>query len=400
MRTIPRDELATADLYVDATYQGDRSGNAGDDPLPDLLGVSNQGGFRYLGTKEQPRLVVLTTSFADPEWPDELDAETGVFTYFGDNKKPGHELHDTRRFGNLLLRDIFNAAHTANRDFVPPILVFSNAGIFRDKAFLGLAVPGAPALSQLEDLVAVWKNTAGQRFQNYRAKLSILDVARVSRDWLLDIRGARDPLVRAPAAWVEWVRNGRYLALRATRALDVRTKTEQLPSTAVESEMLSEILRFFSGNSYGFEACAAEIARLVLANVTSIDLTRPTRDGGRDAIGLYQIGNGPSSISVDFAIEAKCYAPENSVGVRELSRLISRLRHRQFGMLVTTSWVHSQAYTEIREDGHPIIIISGTDIVRILKTHGIATPDAVGSWLQKSFNHREPTEQEVPLGSV
>jgi hypothetical protein len=31
-----------------------------DDPLPHLVDVSNQGGFRYIGTKEAPRLAVLT----------------------------------------------------------------------------------------------------------------------------------------------------------------------------------------------------------------------------------------------------------------------------------------------------------------------------------------------------
>jgi len=37
---------------------------------------------------------------ADPDWPDSPDRETGVFTYYGDNKKPGRELHDTGRDGN------------------------------------------------------------------------------------------------------------------------------------------------------------------------------------------------------------------------------------------------------------------------------------------------------------
>ena len=400
MRMVSRDEVALADLHVDASYQGGRSGNAGDDPLPQLLGVSNQGGFRYLGTKENPRLVVLTTSLSDPEWPDELDPETGVFTYFGDNKKPGLELHDTPRFGNLLLRDVFNAAHTGKRGSVPPILVFSNAGAFRDKKFLGLAVPGAPSLSSLEDLVAVWKSTLGQRFQNYRAKLTILDVPRVRREWLIDIKDGLDPLLKAPNAWSEWVNRGRYLPLRAARALDTRTKNEQQPLPGAESEMLSEILGFFSDNPHGFEACAAEIVRLSLAGVTSVDLTRPTRDGGRDAIGLYQIGAGPSSISVEFAIEAKCYSPQNSVGVRELSRLISRLRHRQFGVLVTTSWVHNQAYAEIREDRHPIVIISGIDIVRILKSQGVATPIDVRAWLEKSFRTDTPHVALSPQDAV
>jgi hypothetical protein len=40
-------QAQAADLLVDAVYQGGRNGNASDDPLPHLVGVSNQGGFRY-----------------------------------------------------------------------------------------------------------------------------------------------------------------------------------------------------------------------------------------------------------------------------------------------------------------------------------------------------------------
>jgi hypothetical protein len=73
------------------------------------------------------------------------------------------------------------------------------------------------------------------------------------------------------------------------------------------------------------------------------------------------------------------------VGVREMSRLISRLRHRQFGILVTTSYVDSQAYREIKEDQHPIVIISAIDIVGLLKSHGHADHAAVGNWLRAEF---------------
>ena len=62
---------------VDATYQGGRAGNAGDDPFPRLLGVSNMGGFRYRGSLAELDLVVLTSSLSDPEWPDALDQDTG-----------------------------------------------------------------------------------------------------------------------------------------------------------------------------------------------------------------------------------------------------------------------------------------------------------------------------------
>lgn len=97
-------------------------------------------------------------------------------------------------------------------------------------------------------------------------------------------------------------------------------------------------------------------------NITDYDLTRPWRDGGRDAIGNYRIGYLDNTISVEFALEAKCKQPDSGSGIRETSRLISRLRHRQFGIFVTTSYVANQAYKEILEDQHPVVIISGIDI--------------------------------------
>jgi hypothetical protein len=36
-------------------------------------------------------------------------------------------------------------------------------------------------------------------------------------------------------------------------------------------------------------------------------------------------------------------------------------------MLVTASYAQSQAYQEIREDGHPVVILVGRDVVEILK---------------------------------
>ena len=383
--TFQFNELGSADLHIDAKYKGGRKGNAGDDPLPCLLGVSNQGGFRYLGAKEKPRLIVLTTSLTDTEWPDELDPESGIFTYFGDNKKPGLSLHDTPRFGNFLLQNIFNAAHTGNRHAIPPVLVFSSAGTWRDMIFRGVAVPGAQAISNLEDLVAVWKIFNTSRFQNYRAKFTILDIPVVPNKWIQAIQNNENTLDAAPGPWATWIHTGEYTPLRASPALKIRNKHEQIPSRQPEQKILAAVYNHFSEEPYSFEHCAAEITRMALANVTSLDLTRPFRDGGRDAVGKYQIGGGPSSISVDFSIEAKCYSTSNSVGVRELSRLISRLRHRQFGVIVTTSWVHSQAYSEIVEDRHPVIIISGADIVRILKAQGIDSKPKVSAWLASKF---------------
>ena len=142
MTIILRSELPSADLVVDATYQGGRGGNAGDDPLNPLLQVSNSGGFRYRGSLDRLEMVVLTTKMDDPDWPDALDPETGIFTYYGDNKKHGCELHDTNRFGNELLRRVFDLAHGSPQDRarVPPIFAFVTVKPNRDARFLGLEV--------------------------------------------------------------------------------------------------------------------------------------------------------------------------------------------------------------------------------------------------------------------
>lgn len=174
---VPFDQLKTTDLHVDAVYTGGRNGNSKDDPLPALLNVDNQGGFRIRGKRRGTLdLVALISTFDDPDWPDELDRETGIFTYFGDNKKPGRELHDTGRGGNSILSRIFESASGGNagRENVPPVFLFSRAESWRDVVFLGLAIPGASDLTLNDDLVAIWRTAQGHRFQN-------LTIARASR---------------------------------------------------------------------------------------------------------------------------------------------------------------------------------------------------------------------------
>ena len=108
--------------------------------------------------------------------------------------------------------------------------------------------------------------------------------------------------------------------------------------------------------------------------------------GGKDAYGKYRVGSPSNGIELDFALEAKRYDINNSVGVKETSRLISRIKNRQFGIIVTTSFVADQAYKEIIEDQHPIIVISGKDIIDILMNAGINTLDMVNEWLKSNFS--------------
>jgi len=381
---VSQGRLKHADLIVDRIYEGGRGGNAGDDPLNALLGVSNQGGFRILGKRNAPRLIVLTTSLANRDWPDFLDLQTGRFTYYGDNKNPGSELHDTGRYGNHLLRSIFEWAHSgvAGRSQVPPILLFSSAGNYRDVRFLGLVVPGEEALPFTDDLVAIWKSTSGLRFQNYRAIFTILNVPTISRVWLDALRNdSCDAAILEPAALTAWRTTDAYEPLKAEKTILHRSRSEQEPVTENHKAIVNLIFQTFRSEPVRFERCAGRISEMLLGHVTKLDITRPSRDGGRDGIGMYRVGGPANGIEVEFAIEAKCYAPDNSVGVKEISRLISRLRHRQFGLLITTSHLGSQAYQEIKDDAHPIIIVAARDIAELLESKGLGERSALTAWL-------------------
>jgi len=386
--TFEQTELRDADLIVDAYYKGGRNANMRDDPLGPLVGVGNQGGFRHLGKRQFPHLIVITTSMSEPDWPDHLDSETGTLTYFGDNRLPGRELHDTPRWGNRMLSDLFSAAHGSDTDRqkVPPVLVFRSTGVYRDVRFLGLAVPGGLGIPSTQDIVATWHHVSGHRFQNYKAIFTILDAPSVSRDWIVDIQRGNLLTSNAPDAWTSWRMTGGYSPLRSIPVRTYRTKDEQLPLNSEDAAMVSEIYGFFESNPYGFEMCAAQISEMLLPGIVSIDVTRPFRDGGRDAVGQYRIGFNNSAVNVEFAMEAKCYSHKNSVGIKETSRLISRLRYRQFGILVTTSFVNNQAYKEIVEDEHPVLIVCGADIVSILKRAGIRDSSAIHEWLSSSFD--------------
>jgi hypothetical protein len=50
------------------------------------------------------------------------------------------------------------------------------------------------------------------------------------------------------------------------------------------------------------------------------------------------------------------------------------------------SYIDSQAYREIKEDQHPIVVIAAADIVGILRAHGLADPQAVQKWLDTEFS--------------
>ena len=371
-------ELQTAPLIVDAVYEGGwKSRNLADEPLSKIFqdvgsGLGNSGGFRLSGKSSGSGYCVLYTTGNEPDWPDELDLRAGIFTYYGDNRSAGRAVSSKK--GNKILESSFASLHASEspRQNVVPFLIFEKFPTERSQRsvrFRGLAVPGFEGYTSNEDLVAIWRSKEDQRFQNYRATFSVLDIGEVPRSWLANPQEKR----LMPSVWLNWVKTGRAKRLQAAPTLEIRKPSEQTPSSIDDRSLIQEVYKHFRDRPADFGSFAAYIFQMMYPDALIDEVTRATVDGGRDAIGRLPLGPPSDPIYLDFSLEAKCYAPAspegngNSVTVGDTKRLISRLKHRQFGVLVTTSFVAQQAYKEIREDGHPVIIVSGADIAAVLK---------------------------------
>lgn len=386
-------DLANSDLIIDCVYQGGKNKNIGDDPLAKLFPCGNSGGFRRVNRKDGsglPAYVILYTSMEELEWPDYLDEETGIFRYYGDNKKLGNDIRNTKKNGNILLEQVFSILNSNDLSNMPPFFVFKKVSkeSGRDIQFLGLAAPGNPKISPDRDLVAFWRSLNGNRFQNYEAYFTILDTGKenISRKWIDALANDfKNSMKYAPPVWKKYINHGRngIEALKAPRIINIPNKYSQLQSD-VEGMTCMEIIRnHYKDNPYGFESCAMDLLMKMDSHFIDFNLTRPWRDGGRDAIGYYAISNGGKvnhPLKIDCALEAKCYGKDNGVGVKQMSRLISRIRYRQFGILITTSYVDKQAYEEVVEDGHPVLIVTASDIAGILRNNSIDTSN-INDWL-------------------
>lgn len=385
--------LKGQNLVIDEIYEGGKTGNAGDDPISKLFPkLGNMSGFRKVkreDDKNKLAYVVLYTSMAELEWPDYLDVETGIFRYYGDNRNAGNDLTKTKQGGNKLLEEVFKILNSGEcLEDIPPFFVFKKTGNGRNVQFLGLAAPGNPTISPDKDLIAFWRTINNNRFQNYEAYFTILDTKNenISQEWLKSLLyNHAESLQYAPKAWKEFVNKGRngIKALKAPRIFKIPSKYEQLQCNEDGKLCLEKIRKHYSTNPTDFEACAVRIIEMMDNRFGDFSLTRPWRDGGRDAIGYYYISSGNQAnfpLKIDCGLEAKCYGENNSVGVKNMSRLISRIRYRQFGVLVTTSYVDSQAYREVVEDGHPVLIITASDIAYVLSRNMIDSRN-VDVWL-------------------
>jgi len=397
--TIPFAQLEGIHLTTGAVYEGGNTGNISDDPLAKLLKGGNSGGFRYCGSVESLNYLIITINTDNRQWPDTMDPESGTIVCCGDNRSPGHGIHDTPKHGNLILRNIFKNLHGSidPRCHVPPIFLFSkhpNKASPRSIRFLGLCAPGSPDLKPPNDLTRKQNRYKSKRFWNYRATFTLLDIPVIKRAWIDDLETSRKDSPHRPIVWKMWHKSGLYRPLQPKHNLGVRSSAMQLPTDDRRKAMLFKLYRYFSSEPYKFLHFAADIYALTDSKISLGRVRRHSSDGTYGITGDFRLGIDADPVHLEFLVESKCYNPgigtrkRKSVGVKEVLKMLSRLGKRQFSVLVMTSVVTQQAYEAFREQGHPVICISGTDIIDILISNNIISVEQLAGWL----SHNYPTK--------
>lgn len=392
--------IEKADLFVDAVYMSPRPGKGGyaDDVLTVMLhNCRNTGGFRVPHRLKDDSIpyIGLHLTGREPAWPDSFDQNTGILTWYGDNRKGGENVEKTSIGGNKIMREMFDALAQGGDALkkIPPIFVFQNTGEARDVRFIGLAVPGIKGCHEDVFFRTVWRTKDQVRFPNYVGNFSILDLENesIKREWIDGLFNNDENANKyMPKAWRKFLDKGLdgVKVLAAPTADPWPGVKAQLPSDPEGQKILRIIQERFGEKDYvGFEKLSAILMLLMDSNYRNVYLTRPKKDGGRDAVAEYVIKTPGDELIVECAMEAKCYDPDSSkgVGVRETSRLISRIRNRQFGVLITTSHINKQAYQEVKDDGHPILFITGKDIVDLLREKENITSDTIDQWLSDNI---------------
>lgn len=356
-------------------------------------GINNSAGFRVVAKQraasragrksaDQLAFVVLVTTFGETEWPDTIDLETGHLTYYGDNRHPGKETNKTSLGGNVLLDDVYGRLHQGDRASIPPFLIFQSIKM-NGKAhmkFLGLAAPGGEGLTASDDLVSVWRIRGRSRFTNKKARMTVLRSPSISRAWLEDLVSGIPSVdsTHCPASWRRWVSTGFYDALEAQRPRAPREKKQQMPLDPFETEILKTLFEELTDRE--FEYAAAELVKLMDERFIELEVTPQSRDGGRDVVGLYRVGHHDHQLRLSVYVEAKRWNPEHGVGVKPVARLISRIKHRDLGVFITTSYFDRQVQRELLDDNHPVLLVSGGDIARLLALKGISR-NQLANWI-------------------
>lgn len=213
---IKYDDLKNSDLIKGRIYRG------GSTTLSDLFkiegfkkSVGNASGFEPALIEKDGKtrggeyaFVVLLDTGNKNEWPNKYDNTTKILTYYGDNKEPGNDIHNTKKGGNKFLFDVFEKSYKNKEDrmSIPPIFIFKAKGEGGGREFIGLGVPGVVGESKDDCL----KRDNRNGVDNYVAKFTVLNTENISREWLKDLKDYYKSNLseNAPSEWIDFIEDG------------------------------------------------------------------------------------------------------------------------------------------------------------------------------------------------
>ena len=342
-------------------------------------GIRNMGGIRplkftNLSLSVHAYIVLVTDDrsggSATNPWEDLVDLPAGRIVYWGDAKF-GEKTVD-EFVGNRALRTAWDQVLESARGLAPPILHFSKirTGWL---LFNGLCVLDRLDLTWFED-------QSGRPVKNYRAHLTILDEEHIPLDWLHRRATASAPSdlrKDGPAVWRRY-QAGFVDPLRVW-ARKIRSREAQLPNPgSKDAEVLEQLVEM---EPTQFEAAVVSLFR-ELDIRHEITRTRPTGDGGFDFFGSFLLPP-PLDYEISFLGEAKKFSSKHGVDPRHVSRLVARLGRGQYGLFVTTSFFTRQAQEEVNADGYPTRLISGGEVIRMMRELRIARGGSISpAWLK------------------
>lgn len=348
-----------------------------------IPGMGNSKGIRPVRFKniktDLPAFIILLTRQSSHRhlnpWDDIIDYVSGQIFYWGDakfNKEKSYPDFD----GNKVLLRSFEHHIEGRFNKVPPILHFTKSEKGR-VTFNGLC-----AFAKLE---LTWFEDEGKPVKNFRCELIILDEEEVSTEWLYSRVNSDDISEinsNAPKAWIDYIK-GRPQKIDVFKK-EIKSKEQQLPDSKSDLQVLKSLHDLTPTQ---FEKALVELFRKLPHVHHNITGTRPSKDGGFDFFGEFSIPF-PIGYRIQFLGEAKKYGINNPVSPDKVSRLVARLDRGQFGIFVTTSYYTKQTQEEILEDGYPVKLYSGIDLINFLKELRLIDNNRIKSeWIQEIINN-------------
>lgn len=349
----------------------------------DGSGMLNSPGIRPLKFVNKdnginlPAYLVLVTHEKKREgsynpWDDMVDFSTGKIYYWGDSKNdPKRRYEDFQ--GNKCLKEIYENTLDRKYDIIPPILHFSKPEK-GSVVFNGICV--------IDKLELTWFEDADTPVKNYRCILTILDSEEVEISWLHERANCKDRTLlnnNAPKVWKDYI-NGKVNKLNIWKK-QLRNIDSQLPISGSEEDSI--LRQLVDLKPVEFEAVTVALFKQLPHITHTITRTQPSRDGGFDFYGHFKIPH-PISYDIHFLGEVKKFSRTTAVQPKHVSRLVARLNRGQYGIFVTTSYYTSQTQQEVLEDGYPVKLFSGIDLVNFCKELNLVVKGVIRSeWLSR-----------------